>query len=47
MRSMLEEDPEAVVAGVWGVVETLAECCIVGVWENACVLRMCKQHARL
>jgi hypothetical protein len=35
IRSILEEDPEDVVAGVWGIVETAAECCIVEEWENA------------
>ena len=30
IRSMLEEDSEDGVKGAWGIVETAAECCIVG-----------------
>jgi hypothetical protein len=34
-------------AGVWDIVETTAEGCIVGEREMVCVLRMCTQRACL
>jgi hypothetical protein len=45
MRSILEEEDVVVlaVAGVWGIVETAAECCIVGDGKTVWV----HQHASL